>query len=363
MSMSKKLQRWFYGGQSPAFFRRQASAIHDYNVHVLSGLLVLLTAILGAYFVLSVTLSSIGEYTATYRLYLILMVALSVSFYFWGRKSIWATNLYILLFTVIAYCFMCMIGTAFHPDAPAVMFIVFLLTMPMLLILPTHITYLALTPMVLLFSLLAYQVKLPEYAFMDTVHSITCLFLGFFLSHRVMESRMSLLAANDRLSKLSRVDALTKLPNRLALMEFVQQHDGMMTTVAMVDVDDFKHFNDTYGHPQGDVALRAVADTLRRAVEPGCFAARYGGEEFLFIDTVHTPEQTQRRLEKMRSELYAQNIPNDNSEAGRLTLSIGCAARRPHDTFDLQLQRADDALYQAKGCGKNCVRPYAKFVC
>ena len=120
MSMSKKLQRWFYGGQSPAFFRRQASAIHDYNVHVLSGLLVLLTAILGAYFVLSVTLSSIGEYTATYRLYLILMVALSVSFYFWGRKSIWATNLYILLFTVIAYCFMCMIGTAFHPDAPAV---------------------------------------------------------------------------------------------------------------------------------------------------------------------------------------------------------------------------------------------------
>ncbi len=362
-ALQKKLLRWCRGGQDAAFYRRQAEAIHKYNAGVLSGLLPLLTCVFGGYALLSGIFPEIMQYRGFYILIFSALLALTLIFRLGARKSIRGTRICIGVFTVLVYAAVCLLGTVLDPGSAAVMFLVYLLGLPMLLIVPIHISYSFFSASVVLFSILAYRLKTPPLPFFDTIHSVTCLILGFFLSHRVLESRVSLLALNERLSRLSRSDALTGLPNRLALAEFLQRCDAPRATAAMIDVDDFKRYNDTYGHPQGDIALQTVAELLRRAAMPGCFAARYGGEEFLFIDTVHTPAEARERLEALRCALYERNIVSENAAGARLTLSIGCAVRREEESFEALIQRADDALYQAKSCGKNCVRPSRRFIC
>ena len=121
-----------------------------------------------------------------------------------------------------------------------------------------------------------------------------------------------------------------------------------------MDIDEFKRFNDTYGHLAGDQALSATAKVLERsAVVTGGFAARFGGEEFLWVDTLHTHEETAAILTKIQSDLARQNILYANVPTGYLTISIGYAEKQPEESLEALLKRADEALYEAKRRGRN----------
>ena len=127
--MLENLKRWCYGGQDRTFFAAQQQAIHAYNCKMINGLLPLMTVILACYLVLSVAMPSLSPYSPVYLVYFIILILMSVFFEIKGRRSISCTRFLIWLFFVLIYSFVTLIGTAFGPDTPAVMFIVFLLTM------------------------------------------------------------------------------------------------------------------------------------------------------------------------------------------------------------------------------------------
>lgn len=153
-------------------------------------------------------------------------------------------------------------------------------------------------------------------------------------------------------------DALTGIPNRLAYEERVSfeyqrwARFGNPLVIAIWDIDNFKKINDQYGHQAGDRALRLVAQTLNRRLRQIDFLARYGGEEFitLFIGT-HLA-QAHRVAEHMRNLVQELAFYVDDRPV-LLTISAGLAEFTGNDDPGMALQRADEALYQAKTAGKN----------
>ncbi|OCR26776.1 diguanylate cyclase [Pseudomonas syringae] len=169
-------------------------------------------------------------------------------------------------------------------------------------------------------------------------------------------------------------DELTGLPGRRALNERMQRL-GRNYVLAMGDVDHFKKFNDTHGHDVGDQVLRLVASKLSKITSGGGKAYRYGGEEFAIVFAAKTLEECLPHLEAIRESIANYDIllrNNDNrpqdDQQGRqrrgaaqassvsVTISIGVAERQPeHRTPEEVLKTADQALYAAKGAGRNCV--------
>ena len=175
----------------------------------------------------------------------------------------------------------------------------------------------------------------------------------------ILQSRTSLLQANAELNHLSQYDALTGIPNRRGLDEFLDRvyKDSKHFIIAMMDIDEFKKYNDTYGHLAGDDALVTVARLLRQyALDTGSFAARFGGEEFIWIDTIHTPSEVHDILEELRKNLFEQHIVHRKTKLHRLTISIGCAVKTADEPIEHLIQRADEALYEAKNTGRNQLR-------
>lgn len=171
-----------------------------------------------------------------------------------------------------------------------------------------------------------------------------------------------------KLTSLAQKDGLTGLYNRRSFDERLShewrraQRQSLPLSLLMIDIDDFKKYNDVFGHLQGDVCLKSVAATLGAAVRrPGDFAARYGGEEFAMVlpDTsmdgaAVLAQQLLRNVEGLGLQ-HAQDAIRPS-----ITVSVGHATFEPKqdshgkpDVLDL-IKAADSALYHAKRAGRNC---------
>lgn len=185
-----------------------------------------------------------------------------------------------------------------------------------------------------------------------------------------VHNHLELKRARDLLEQLSITDALTGLANRrrfdavLAAEIERQRRSGESLSLVLLDVDHFKHYNDTYGHPAGDDCLRAVASVIDtmvgRAVDT---AARYGGEEFAFILPNTCLDGAKALAEGIRAGVAALNILHRaSSAANHVTLSAGVASSP--DTPPAQLiAQADECLYRAKALGRNrIIGPYGRGI-
>ncbi len=166
----------------------------------------------------------------------------------------------------------------------------------------------------------------------------------------------------DTLEDTSLHDALTGIANRRALDGHLGACDRLLAegkgpiAVAMIDIDNFKLFNDRYGHAAGDRTLRSVGQTLRRfGKRQGEMAARYGGEEFTLVVGDGDPDQLRAHLEAFRRAVEDLDIPHPDSPHGRVTVSIGYAVALPGTTMQQAVERADEALYRSKDGGRNRV--------
>jgi diguanylate cyclase (GGDEF)-like protein len=164
-------------------------------------------------------------------------------------------------------------------------------------------------------------------------------------------------------------DELTTLPSRRALNQLALAL-GRKYTLAMLDIDHFKKFNDTYGHDIGDQVLKLVASKLAQ-VKGGGKVFRYGGEEFTIVFSGKTPEQALPLLEAVRQAVQNYKVvirqPQRKTKQARIakkhsdvktvsvTISIGVAARADKLNFEQTLKLADQALYRAKKSGRNKV--------
>jgi diguanylate cyclase (GGDEF)-like protein len=156
-----------------------------------------------------------------------------------------------------------------------------------------------------------------------------------------------------RLEDLGRTDGLTGLPNRRALEDHLEQahlaarRRGEQLSVVMIDLDNFKIFNDSFGHLAGDDLLRSYAARLRSRLRSTDFVARYGGEEFLVV----LPGTDADGAERAFAELHRTFRHADDLSG--VTFSAGVAAWDGAESTDELISRADRALYAAKAGGRD----------
>lgn len=161
------------------------------------------------------------------------------------------------------------------------------------------------------------------------------------------------------LRETAQKDHLTGLPNRRHLEDrlAMMMEEGTQFCVAMIDLDNFKRINDSWGHTVGDNILRGAAQLLRQNVKGKDFAARYGGDEFVLL-LPDTPLEGARKLCESIRHAFEDILwisQSSDQEIGSLTLSVGVTERAPEDDRATILARADDHLYDAKADGRNAV--------
>jgi two-component system, chemotaxis family, response regulator WspR len=195
-------------------------------------------------------------------------------------------------------------------------------------------------------------------------------------AYRALDAlRRKLEESNAELQRLTHLDGLTGVANRRRFDEFLDtewrraRRNGSPLSVALVDIDYFKRFNDSYGHQGGDECLRRVAGALAGAVRRASdLLARYGGEEFAAIlpEVPHAGARTVAHA--LHEAVVALRLPHGASAvADHVTISLGVATLRPADLGDdppaKLVALADEALYQAKREGRNRVVAHPGSFC
>ncbi|HZP82771.1 MAG TPA: diguanylate cyclase [Chthonomonadaceae bacterium] len=172
------------------------------------------------------------------------------------------------------------------------------------------------------------------------------------------EQKAELAEANAKLAALATTDGMTGLPNHRAFQERLREElahsrtTGSPLSLLLMDVDEFKQYNDAYGHPAGDEALRIVARLLRATIRATDMPARYGGEEFAVLLPDTDALQMLQLAEQIRAAVEAHPFPHR-----AITLSIGAAEASPGKAdAEALIALTDQALYHAKHSGRNCVR-------
>jgi diguanylate cyclase (GGDEF)-like protein len=183
------------------------------------------------------------------------------------------------------------------------------------------------------------------------------------LQNAIDKKTQELSVANENLEKLASLDGLTQLANR----RFFDQHLDQVwrlnvrnkTPLSMIlcDIDYFKRFNDTYGHPEGDECLKKVANAMQQVTKrPTDFVARYGGEEFVVVLSNTNLEGAIKIAEDIRNNVKKMEIDHSASDASKyVSLSFGISSTVPISSDDKEnlIVKADQALYKAKNKGRN----------
>lgn len=164
-----------------------------------------------------------------------------------------------------------------------------------------------------------------------------------------------------RLSDEVSTDALTQVANRRGLMTAFEAESGRAAqaepgapplAIGLIDIDNFKKLNDTLGHAAGDEALKSLAATVRERLRPGDHLARFGGEEFVVLLPATAVAEAQQALTRLQRSLSESLFLHEGREVF-VTFSAGVTAWRAGEALEAALQRADEALYEAKRTGKN----------
>ena len=184
------------------------------------------------------------------------------------------------------------------------------------------------------------------------------------LEKRLADSTAEVGRLKEHLEQVRRdatTDSLTNLANRKSFDDELEKAlaeadlSGEAVALAVLDIDHFKHFNDSWGHQTGDQVIRFVASVIGRAAAPPSFAARYGGEEFAIIFPGEHAKRAASVLEEIRGEIASRALKrrSTNDELGQITISGGYATRVPGELAESLMERADSALYASKRMGRN----------
>ena len=189
--------------------------------------------------------------------------------------------------------------------------------------------------------------------------------LLYIMSERVRYSNLVIadsLEMQRKYQHYATIDALTGLHNRGWLDDTFDreikrsERDQLPLSLLMIDVDDFKKYNDDYGHLAGDQVLVSVAEAIRSPLRPNDLVARFGGEEFAVLLPETTLDNAKIIAERLRNHVSKANPGKlDGKPIPKATISLGIAGRQPGYSLDMMIASADVALYHAKRNGKNCI--------
>ncbi len=179
------------------------------------------------------------------------------------------------------------------------------------------------------------------------------------LRNALEHSRADLADALARMQDMATRDELTGLSNRRHMVELLgeqikrERRRDQPLSVALLDLDHFKRINDTHGHQAGDDVLRGFAQAAKSSLREVDMLARWGGEEFLLLCPGSTAEQASIGLTRLRHKLSTTILLAHLPDLA-VTFSAGTAQYIPGETIEQTVERADQALYQAKAQGRNC---------
>ncbi|MPM30514.1 hypothetical protein SDC9_77064 [bioreactor metagenome] len=188
-------------------------------------------------------------------------------------------------------------------------------------------------------------------AFQERIKS-NIVFMLIALVACIMVTTTVFINFNQRIITIENTDELTGLPNRKLFIKlypaFLRKHRERRKTLFMLDIDNFKNINDTYGHIFGNTILTMAGEDLRNAINGYGIAARWGGDEFFGVLTVE-PEEAKRILSE-----YMDTLNNEKKdECNRITISIGISEVDGKLSMDEMFKRVDEALYCSKAEGRN----------
>lgn len=171
-----------------------------------------------------------------------------------------------------------------------------------------------------------------------------------------MSAKQDLIVKNAIMSKLSKTDGLTNLYNQISFRDYYNTAfdyatQGAKLHLALIDIDDFKVINDTYGHQTGDAILGKVSQVIQQHMSSSDIAARYGGEEFALLLFDQTFEEAYALVESIRSSVAELQHPEMNKKC--VTVSIGLQSYGSEKTKEQLFEQVDTYLYEAKRTGKN----------
>jgi diguanylate cyclase (GGDEF)-like protein/PAS domain S-box-containing protein len=181
---------------------------------------------------------------------------------------------------------------------------------------------------------------------------------GIVLNLHDVTERKALVA---KLQAMSETDVLTGLANRRGFLKQAERElararrSNLPLTVVMVDVDHFKRVNDRYGHAAGDLVLGMIAEQCRCVMREADITARFGGEEFVLLLPDATVDAGHTVVSRLRRAISAAKVATIKGEIS-VTASFGLAAAPPDGDLESALRFADEALYEAKHAGRDCIR-------
>ena len=197
--------------------------------------------------------------------------------------------------------------------------------------------------------------------FLGAVDYITKPFNKAIVKARV-NTHIKIIDQMRTIEKIGLVDMLTKIANRRGFEERLKVEwnralrEKTPISILVMDIDKFKNYNDTYGHQQGDVALKTFADTASKSLMRGVdFAARWGGEEFVILLPGTNVDGAAEIAERVRKNIETVVIPTDGKMETKITVSIGVNSIVPTSNTFIKdfIEKADQALYKAKESGRN----------
>lgn len=246
------------------------------------------------------------------------------------------------------------LSSFFYPDIHGVTIVAIFVLVPILILDRTWRIHAVFTLLFAVSCALAFWRKPLSIAVDDCTTCGAFLVFGMLIGNYLRKTRVNAIIQQHQTERQRDYDMLTGLPNRRLLFETLGKIDSgddpaPLSGVFMIDIDDFKKFNDVNGHQVGDVCLRALGTLLQQfAVQNGCKIFRYGGEEFIAIwqskQLVDLVPLADRLIDEVQHSAYID---------GNVTISLGYALRQENVSSQRLISMADSALYDAKRLGKN----------
>ncbi len=289
------------------------------------------------------------------------------------RYSRMSVLLLIALYDTVAYAFTIYIGTFANRENVGSTFIIFVICLQTIYVMPPSWNFIRSIVPTLAFMSISMLIKTPDIYLQDIRNAVVAVAIGILLNNFNGREKVQLICSKEKLARefeqlheSSEMDALTGVFNRLVTQRKLQEYckdcadEKASIFAAMVDVDFFKKYNDTYGHSKGDDVLNFVGKIMGElSSEYDIIAGRIGGEEFLLAGRAGSRLQATRIADKLRYGVESAKIEHQTSDAAtNVTISIGVAFA-PLGTYVESreiYEKADEALYQAKKSGRNCVK-------
>lgn len=352
---------WLDASNEAQLLDSNSEAVRKANVHSFHYLLMLVSAVLAVITVVGILL----DYGRVYVFYYLSTFILSfVLFRIFRMKSqrVHRFSIPLIYFTLLIFYSLGIFVSLYKPYGehhPAVTFTCLLIVLPML--------YLDRSLRVGIFeflvfavhTVLAFMFKERAVAVLDLLDTSVFMIFGVFLSGYFRYIRLENFEKDKILIKQRDTDVLTGLANRRVLfsrLEKLLKQKDTVINVIMLDIDFFKHYNDSYGHQAGDACLESLGRVLHDFGEKHGFTfCRYGGEEFTAVSSGIDNVQMTSLVEELRSDVRHLAIPFEKGINGYVSISVGYATKSTILNLSMEeyIKFADEALYEAKNLGRD----------